>query len=375
MHLMVQGAETIICGPGSVVIVPPKTAQSITADDDYTAAVSDQSCAIVRDGLLLLDAAHGGEGDLRLVCGYIMASISGAFGLLDGIDGPIVENIGDIAFVRDAYRVMLEEISGPGLGTRALTGSLMKACLVYVLRNHFARAEPGSRLLGSLLEPRLNRAVTAVLDKPAAPHTVAGLAVSAGMSRSTFAREFRSAFGMSPMEFVAKTRLRHAAEMLRSTNVPIKMIAGSIGFASAAISAAPSVTPTGPIRTTSAKPSPSTGSPPHARCAARAGVSPGARNPTPEPPLSRSVDSARPRPGRPPQSSPRGCCHPAKMLSRSGRKTVGPGQCPVGGEEWARTIARNQRSGREEIVDPVKLANFGRAYAVDDVVWPQLARV
>lgn len=37
---------------------------------------------------------------------------------------------------------------------------------------------------------------------------------------------------MSPMEFVDKTRLHHAAELLRSTNVPIKVIAGSIGFAS-----------------------------------------------------------------------------------------------------------------------------------------------
>jgi transcriptional regulator GlxA family with amidase domain len=37
---------------------------------------------------------------------------------------------------------------------------------------------------------------------------------------------------MSPMEFVAKTRLHHAAEMLRSTNMPVKVIAASIGFSS-----------------------------------------------------------------------------------------------------------------------------------------------
>ena len=52
------------------------------------------------------------------------------------------------------------------------------------------------------------------------------------MSRSGFARDFTRTFHMSPMEFVAKTRLHHAAEMLRATPAPIKVIAASIGFAS-----------------------------------------------------------------------------------------------------------------------------------------------
>ena len=34
------------------------------------------------------------------------------------------------------------------------------------------------------------------------------------------------------MEFVAKTRLHHAAELLRGTDLPVKAIAASIGFAS-----------------------------------------------------------------------------------------------------------------------------------------------
>ena len=233
MHLMVPGAETIVCGPGSVVIIPPRVAQSITCDGAATGEViAAENCSMVRDGLLLFDAADGGAGDLRIVCGVIMASISGSFGLLDKVTDPIVENVSDIEIVRQAYAIMLDEISHPGLGTRALAGALMKTCLVMVLRRYFDRAEPGSTLLGALQDPRLGRAVSAVIDRPANAHTVASLASAAGMSRSTFAREFRSAFSMSPMEFVAKTRLHHAAEMLRSTNVAIKVIAGSIGFSS-----------------------------------------------------------------------------------------------------------------------------------------------
>ena len=86
--------------------------------------------------------------------------------------------------------------------------------------------------MGALADTRLSGAVMAVLHRPAAPHTVATLADVAGMSRSTFARHFVDAFEISPMEFVAKTRLYHAAIMLKNSKLPIKVIAGSIGYSS-----------------------------------------------------------------------------------------------------------------------------------------------
>ena len=70
------------------------------------------------------------------------------------------------------------------------------------------------------------------MDQPAAAFSVATLASIAGMSRSTFARQFLEAFAMTPMEFVKKTRLHHAAELLRSTAVPIKKISDNVGFRS-----------------------------------------------------------------------------------------------------------------------------------------------
>ena len=233
MFLMVPGAPTVMCGPGSIVIVPPNTPQTMTADDGPAVDVpASENCKMTRDGLLLFDAAQSGAGDLRVACGLIMASFSGSFGLLDQIKEPLVADIGDMDIVRHAFAIMLDEINGPKLGTRALTGALMKTCLVMLLRRHFEGEAPHSVFLADARDPRLGKAVVAVLDKPAAIHTVASLAAVAGMSRSVFARDFQDSFAMSPMEFVAKTRLHHAAEMLRSSDVSIKVIAASIGFAS-----------------------------------------------------------------------------------------------------------------------------------------------
>lgn len=233
MYLTVPGHPVMICPPGSVVIVPPGVTQVLAADPHPARDVgAADNCRMTRDGLMLFDAAEGGAGDVRVVCGLVFANISGSFGLLDTVTRPIVEDLSDLAIVQSGYRMMIEELGGGALGTRALTGALMKACLIIVLRRHFARAGHGSGVLGTLRDPRLGKAITAVLDKPAAQHSVASLANIAGMSRSAFAREFSATLSMSPMAFVAKTRLHHAAELLRSTRLPVKVIAASIGFAS-----------------------------------------------------------------------------------------------------------------------------------------------
>ena len=232
LHLMTPGADTLVCGTGAMVILPAGLAKTMAADDmPVRDVVAADSCAMTRDGMLLVDAADGLPGDLRLACGIVMASRSGSFGLLDMIRAPIAVDLNDQTIVAEAFRLMLSELADPGFGSRALIGALMKTCLVMFLRRHVVRSQEPV-VFGATQDPRLGRAVAAILDKPAAAHTVASLAGVAAMSRSTFAREFAAAFDMSPMEFVAKTRLHHAADLLRSSPAPIKVIAASIGFSS-----------------------------------------------------------------------------------------------------------------------------------------------
>src|SRR3569623_1947006 len=233
LFLTVGDRPTVRCGPGSIVIVPPGLRQVMAAEEaagtDVRAA---DSCTPTRSGMLLFDAAEGGTGDVRLVCGLIAANISGSFGLLDAVKQPVIEDLSDVAVVRQSFAAMLEEISGDGLGARARTGALMKACLIVLLRRHFAHAGEGSSGLSTLRDPRLGKAVTTVLDRPAAAHSVAGLARATGMSRSAIAREFSTNLEMSPMAFVARTRLHHVAELLPATRLPVTVLAASVGFAS-----------------------------------------------------------------------------------------------------------------------------------------------
>ncbi len=89
-----------------------------------------------------------------------------------------------------------------------------------------------SPLLRALQEPKLARAVIAVLEHPGVPYSVDSLASLAGMSRTSFAVRFVEVFGQGPMDFVQKVRLRIAARLLTATDLPVKVIASSVGYAS-----------------------------------------------------------------------------------------------------------------------------------------------
>lgn len=233
MYLTVPGQPQLVCGPGSVVIVPPGLRQVIAADSDVAGDVPAAAHGMpLRGGMLLFDAADGAAGDLRVLCGLVRADRSSSFGLLDAVHQPIVVDMGDIGAVRRAYATMREEIDGKGLGSRALIGALMTTCLILMLRRHIAGNADETSVLSTLRNPRLGKAITAVLDRPAGAHSVASLARTAGMSRSAFAREFARTVAMGPMAFVARTRLHHAADLLTATGLPVKAIAASVGFAS-----------------------------------------------------------------------------------------------------------------------------------------------
>jgi transcriptional regulator GlxA family with amidase domain len=112
----------------------------------------------------------------------------------------------------------------------ALTSALMKACLVVLLRRHLQTSRTAGIAPALFQHARLGRAIAAVLDRPAAAHSVTGMAKIAGMSRSAFAREFKATVDLTPMDFVAGVRLKLAHRLLLTTTDPVELISASVGF-------------------------------------------------------------------------------------------------------------------------------------------------
>lgn len=233
LHLTIDEGEPIDVGPGSVVIVPPGRTQRLAASANVANSVRSSDVLIpVRDGMVVMDATKGEPTVLRIACGVVVVDSLGSYGPFEGFSRHIAEDLSDVPVVSAAFSAMLGEAVDPLEGSMAVTSALMKACLVFLVRRHLETSRHAEIPPALPSDSRLSRAIAAILDRPAAPHTVATLAKEAGMSRSAFSRRFKASTDESPMEFVARVRLEHARRLLLGTARPVEAIACSVGFQS-----------------------------------------------------------------------------------------------------------------------------------------------
>lgn len=240
IHYVLRGTGSLRVGDGpwqsfaphTILVVPARQSHVLGAADDCLGeARAEDHCTLHGDGLITF-AAGNGTPDALFVCGQISDSYSGALGLFELFQAPMVEAFPTNGILQRSFELMLDEVARPSLGTQAMTEVLMKQCLIILLRRHLATTDFTSPLLVALQNPKLARAVLAVLEQPGAAYTVDSLAALAGMGRTSFAGTFSEVFGRGPMEFVQSVRLRIAARLLTSTDLPIKIISGSVGYAS-----------------------------------------------------------------------------------------------------------------------------------------------
>jgi transcriptional regulator GlxA family with amidase domain len=62
------------------------------------------------------------------------------------------------------------------------------------------------------------------------PNPVAAMTRVSGLNGRTFARRFRQATGLSPLEYVHRVRLEEAKQMLEATDQPVAAIALEAGY-------------------------------------------------------------------------------------------------------------------------------------------------
>jgi AraC family transcriptional activator of mtrCDE len=233
-HVTIDENESVEAGPGSMLIVPPERSQHLaTSSDALMNKHAFEVCMPVREGILVVDATDGKvEPTVRIACGAVLPNPLGSFGPLKSMTRPVVEDLSDFPVVSAAFTALLEEVKAPKEGSRALMSALMKGCLVVLLRRHLETSRSDGTAPAVFQDTRLSRAISAVLNFPAAPHSLSSLAKEAGMSRSAFAHEFKAALDQTPMEFVARVRLDLAQRLLETTALGVEGIATAVGFSS-----------------------------------------------------------------------------------------------------------------------------------------------
>ncbi|MGA5210731.1 AraC family transcriptional regulator [Streptomyces pseudogriseolus] len=180
--------------------------------------------------------ARAGEGDeVFLVGGRFSFGARAQELLLDRLP-PVVHvpaGTPHAETVRWALDAIDDELTRGQPAAGLVAEHLAVVMLVHVLRLHLARdPHTASGWLAGLSDPVVAAALTSLHRDPARQWTVADLAATAAVSRSTLAARFRTAVGMGPLEYLTRWRIELAARQLREGSTTLAVIARSVGYGS-----------------------------------------------------------------------------------------------------------------------------------------------
>jgi AraC-like DNA-binding protein len=132
--------------------------------------------------------------------------------------------------------VLEQELSRPAAGSDVVVRRLLDVVLVYAIRE-WVEGEPGEKgtgWVGALRDGPTARALGALHAEPGRRWTLEGLALRAGVSRATLARNFRRLVGEAPLAYLRRWRMTLAAQALRQRDVAVAELALEAGYDSEA---------------------------------------------------------------------------------------------------------------------------------------------
>jgi AraC-like DNA-binding protein len=224
-------------GTGDVVIFPHGDAHRLGNGAGKPVDSLKTFASNLSDGLKV--ARYGGGGELtKFVCGYMACDPSLSEVVLAGLPSMFVVNIANDSagqWLANSIQFSVREVGGLGTGSDVVLAKLSEVLFIETLRR-FIQDLPNEQKgwLAGARDPVIGEALALLHKNPSQPWTVANLAHRVGVSRTRFAERFRHFLGEPPMAYLARWRLKLAAEMLASSNGNVGEIAVKVGYTSEA---------------------------------------------------------------------------------------------------------------------------------------------
>jgi AraC family transcriptional regulator, activator of mtrCDE len=226
------GRRTLPMRAGDLIVLPHGTSHRVR---DTRGVLHDAPVELDASGPMLVKRTAGEGEALDLLCGrFVHAPDAGQLlfaSLPEVLHASLVDSQG-IATLDAIVQVLRTEVGALAPGALAVVTALSQALLVFALRAQLAGGHMPPSLLTLLAEPRLGRAMLAMLREPAKEWTVESLAAQAAMSRATFARHFEAKGKQSPHEVLTLLRMHLAAEYLRRGELTAAAVAERVGYKS-----------------------------------------------------------------------------------------------------------------------------------------------
>ena len=173
-----------------------------------------------------------GANLMRLVCGFLGCDPRPFDPLLDAL--PRMLHVKRIdGRLKDLIDVALANTDV--VGAASVRERLSESMFIETVRQHVAGLAPErAGWLAGLHDPVVGRALAIIHADLAASWTLASLAKKCGASRSVLADRFAKLVGQPPMQYLARSRMQTAAQLLRQRGATVAEIARDVGYESEA---------------------------------------------------------------------------------------------------------------------------------------------
>lgn len=228
-RLAVDGQAQLTLEAGDFVLLPATPGFTMSGfeqvvpepiDPQVSAAPTDE----VRHG------TRGGRPDVRILGGYFVFDSPDAALLVSLL--PALLHVRGLPRLSVLVQLVGDESRAERAGRELVLRRLVEILLIEALRAAPAEdAPPG--LLRGLTDPRVAPALRQMHKHIARSWTVAALAKTAALSRSTFFEHFTRTVGVAPMEYLTAWRMAVARDLLRHQDRPIAEVAERVGYGSA----------------------------------------------------------------------------------------------------------------------------------------------
>jgi AraC-like DNA-binding protein len=235
-RLELSGQEPLWLQEGDVVLLPYGDAHTLGGQEHCSTVAVDTLLPPQpwRDILVL---CHGGEGALtRLICGFLQCDELLFHPILRHL--PVLIHVSSAADPRDEWlastiRHTAHEASHSRPGARCMLPRLTELMFVEILRKYMQTLSADEvGWFAALNDPVAGAALKCLHAAPLDPWEVDSLARRIGVSRSVLADRFRHFLDQPPMQYLTHWRLQLAAQTLKRSSLPLKLVAGQAGYES-----------------------------------------------------------------------------------------------------------------------------------------------
>ena len=232
-RLAVDGETPVVLEAGDFVLLPATPAFTMSGLEPAPPVLIDALQAAIGQADPQGDVRYGrrdGPADVRQFGGYFAFASPDAALLVSLL--PRMIHIRGVPRLTELVRMVGEEAAQENAGRSLILARLVEILLIEALRSvPRDAAQPG--LLRGLADDRIAVALRHMHGDTERSWTVEGLALAAGMSRSTFFERFARIVGMRPMEYLQTWRMAVAKDLLSAGTVPLDEVAQRVGYGSA----------------------------------------------------------------------------------------------------------------------------------------------